>query len=132
MSYLQLAYLHLATVLPSFVIGTWMLANRKGTPRHKALGRVFMVLMFVTGTVTLFMSAEVGPRVLGHFGFIHLFSLLTLVSVPRAWLAIRRGDVRAHRNNIVGLYIGALLIAGGFALAPGRLLHQWLFGAPGA
>ena len=49
MTYLQLAYGHLATVLPAFFIGTFLLLNRKGTPRHKRLGRVYLVLMFTTG-----------------------------------------------------------------------------------
>ena len=36
------------------------------------------------------MPAEVGPQVLGHFGFIHLFSILVLVCVPLAVYNIRR------------------------------------------
>ena len=45
MSYEQLAYLHLATVVPAFAIGTWLLVRRKGSPSHRALGRVYLVLM---------------------------------------------------------------------------------------
>ena len=74
------------------------------------------------------MPAEVGPQVLGHFGFIHLFSVLVLVSVPLAVYNIRRGNVAGHRNNMVGVYIGGILIAGTFAFMPGRMLHGWLFG----
>lgn len=128
MTYLELAYLHLATIVPAFFIGTWMLFNRKGTPSHKALGKVYLVLMAITGVVTLFMPAAVGSRFLGHFGFIHLFSLLTLYSVPTAWFAARRGDVKAHKSSMIGLYVGGLLIAGSFAFGPGRLLNRWLFG----
>ena len=40
MSYHQLAYLHLATVLPAFALGTYLLLNRKGTPIHRRLGRI--------------------------------------------------------------------------------------------
>lgn len=128
MSYLGLAYAHLATVLPAFALGTFLLVRRKGTPLHKALGRCYLLLMLVTGLITLAMPAHVGPQVLGHFGFIHLFSLVTLYSVPAAWFAARRGDIRTHRGNMIGLYVGGLLIAGSFALMPGRLLHIWLFG----
>ena len=127
MDYLHLTYWHLATVLPAFGLGTLLLAGGKGTRRHRGLGRLYMLLMLATGVITLFMPARVGPQVLGHFGFIHLFSLLILYSVPAGWLAIRRGDVRAHRGNMIGLYVGGLLIAGAFAFAPGRLLHEWLF-----
>lgn len=128
MSYLGLAYAHLVTVLPAFTLGTFLLVRRKGTPLHKALGRCYLLLMLATGLITLAMPAHVGPQVLGHFGFIHLFSLVTLYSVPAAWLAARRGDIRTHRGNMIGLYVGGLLIAGSFALMPGRLLHTWLFG----
>lgn len=127
MSYHQLAYLHLATIVPAFFIGTAMLLMRKGTPLHKALGRIFMPLMLVTALITLLMPAQVGSRFLGHFGFIHLFSLLVLYSVPTAYLAARRGDIAKHRSSMIGLYAGGLLIAGSFTFMPGRMLNQWLF-----
>ncbi len=128
MTYLQLAWLHLATVVPAFLIGTWLLARRKGTPRHRQLGRIYLVLMIATGLITLFMPAQVGPRFADHFGFIHSFSVLTLVSAPAAWIAARHGKVRAHGISMVSLYVGGILIAGAFAFSPGRLLHGWLFG----
>ena len=129
MTYHQLAYAHLATVLPAFVLGTFLLARRKGTPLHKALGKIYLVLMITTGLITLCMPAQVGPRALDHFGFIHSFSLLTLVSAPAAWFAVRRGDIKSHRANMIGLYCGGILIAGAFAFAPGRMLHDWIAGA---
>lgn len=127
MSYIVLVYLHLATVVPAFFIGTYLLINRKGTIRHKQLGKAYMLLMLLTATITLIMSAELGPVILNHFGFIHLFSLLVLYSVPAAFFAARKNDIKAHRNYMVGVYVGGILIAGGFAFAPGRLLHSWLF-----
>ena len=126
MSYLQLAYLHLATVLPAFLLGTYLLMARKGTPIHRVLGKIYMLLMLATAITTLFMPVHIGPQFLGHFGFIHLFSMLTIYAVPKAYFAIRRGDVRTHRLNMLGLYLGGVLIAGSFALMPGRLLHNWL------
>lgn len=127
MTYHQLAYLHLATILPAFVIGTYLLLRRKGTSLHKALGRIYLSLMLATGAVTLFMPAQVGPSLFGHFGFIHIFSILVFYSVPAAYFAARRGDLNTHRGNMVGLYVGGILIAGSFALMPGRLLHDWIF-----
>lgn len=125
--YLTLAYIHLATVVPCFLIGAWLLLRRKGTTAHKRLGRAYVVLILFTAMVTLPMPAEVGPRLLDHFGYIHLFSVLVLVSVPAAIYSIRRGNVAAHRSNMVGVYVGGILIAGSFAFSPGRLLHGWLF-----
>jgi uncharacterized membrane protein len=126
-SYLPLAYAHLATVLPAFAIGTYMMFARKGDRFHRLLGKGYMLLMLTTAAISLFMPAFVGPRLLNHFGFIHLFSVLTLVSVPQAYFAARSHNIVAHKSAMIGLYVGGLIIAGGFALMPGRLLHSWLF-----
>ena len=125
-TYLPLAFAHLATVLPALLIGTYLMIRRKGTPLHRLLGKIYMVLMMVTAVITLFMPAVVGPTVLDHFGFIHIFSVLTLQGVPKAYFAAQRHDIKAHRNHMISLYAGGLLIAGAFAFAPGRLLHRWL------
>jgi uncharacterized membrane protein len=129
MSYLTLTYFHLATVVPAFLVGTYILLNQKGTPTHRALGKLFMILMVSTAFISLFMSDGGGTRILGHFGFNHLFVIPVAVFIPRAYFAARRGDIRTHKNSVIGVYVGALLIAGAVAiLTPGRLLHGWLFG----
>ena len=128
MTWLQLAYVHLATVFPCLLIGGWLLARPKGTPVHRALGRIYVVLMITTALVTLAMPAQVGPQLLGHLGYVHLFSVLVLVSIPLAVRGARRGSIRTHRGHMLGVYFGGILVAGGFTLMPGRLLHGWLFG----
>lgn len=87
-----------------------------------------MILMLATGLITLAMPAHVGPQFLNHFGLIHTFSLLDLVSLPTAYFAARRGDLYLHRAAMISLYVGGLLIAGALAFSPGRMLHKWLFG----
>lgn len=126
-SELPLVYAHLATVLPSFVIGTYMMFSRKGSPLHRALGKAYMLLMFATAIITLFLPAKLGPTMLGHFGFIHIFSLVVLALVPRAYVTAKTHQVRSHAGAMIGVYIGGILVAGSFALAPGRMLHTWLF-----
>jgi len=125
--YLYIVYLHLATVLPAFVIGTYLMFSRKGSPIHRLLGKIYMSLMFFTAIVSLFIPAFVGPTIFGHFGLIHLLSILTLFVVPSAYLAAKRHNVKRHRNAMIALYAGGLLLAGFFAFMPGRLMHTWLF-----
>ncbi|MGB1262461.1 MAG: DUF2306 domain-containing protein [Cognaticolwellia sp.] len=127
MTYIDLAYLHLITVIPAFLIATYLLIMRKGTAKHKSLGRVYMGLMLVTAIVSLFMPAQVGSRIFSHFGYIHLLSLLTLYAVPAAYFYIKRGNVKGHKRSMILLYCGGLIVAGSFALMPGRLLNTWLF-----
>lgn len=119
--------LHLATVAPAAVLGTYLMFWAKGTPTHRLLGKVYMVLMFITAAASLFITAAVGPQLLGHFGWIHLLSLLVLVSVPRAYFAAKNHDISDHKFAMAGVYFGGILIAGLFTLAPGRYFNQLLF-----
>ena len=129
---MTMAGLHLATVLPCAFIGAWLLATRKGTPVHKALGRLYVALILSTALLTLGMPSEVGPRIIGHLGIIHGLSIAVLVFIPLSVLAARSGRVRTHRYGMLGVYTGSILVAGLFAFTPGRLLHRWWFGqAPG-
>lgn len=128
MEYNTLMNLHLVTVVPSFIIGTLLLIIKKGTTIHKGFGRVYMVLMLFTACVTLFMPADVGPQFLNHFGWIHSFSFLTIYTVPTAYLAIKKGNVKVHKRKMILLYFGAIIIAGGFTFVPGRYLHSVFFG----
>ncbi|MEC7613588.1 MAG: DUF2306 domain-containing protein [Pseudomonadota bacterium] len=128
MKYQDLMYWHLSTVLPAALLGGLLLAFAKGTPVHRLLGKIYMMLMLLTAIITLFMSAEVGPTLLNHFGFIHLLSLLVLITVPRAYIAAKNHDVTSHKYSMLSMYIGAVLIAGSFTLMPGRYLHGVLVG----
>ncbi|MDB9753560.1 DUF2306 domain-containing protein [Oceanospirillaceae bacterium] len=126
--YETLSFMHLGTMAPAFLMATFMMVTKKGTEVHKLIGRIYMVLMLFTAMVTLLMSAQVGPRLFNHFGFIHLLSVLVLYCVPSAYWAIKNGNVKRHKWSMIGLYIGGLIVAGGFTLMPGRMLGNVLFG----
>lgn len=127
MAYEQLMYFHLITVVPCFIIGTILLLIKKGTIIHKSFGRVYMVLMLITAITTLYMPAKVGPTFLHHFGWIHSFSFLTLYTVPTAYIAIKKNNIKAHKRKMILLYFGAIIIAGAFTFTPGRYLHDVFF-----
>ncbi len=127
--YRLLMYSHLVTVIPCVFLGGYLLLFRKGTPMHRLLGKIYMVLMLITAFITLFLPAAVGPQFLGHFGWIHLFTLLTLWTVPTAYIAVRKGNIKAHKRKMIILYFGALVIAGGFTFVPGRYMHELFFGS---
>ena len=116
--------IHLVAALPALGIGAFMLARPKGTPLHKALGKVWIGLI-VTVSVTSFWIQEL--RGGGDYSVIHLLSIWTLFSVSMAFIAIRRGHVRRHRGWMIGTFIG-LVAAGLFTLAPGRIIPTFLFG----
>lgn len=128
MNYDTLMFTHLFTILPCVFIGGLLLIIKKGTKIHKQFGRVYMVLMLFTAIVTLFMPAKVGGALFNHFGWIHLFSFLTIYTVPTAYLAIKKGNVKVHKRKMILLYFGAIIIAGAFTFSPGRYLHEVFFG----
>ncbi len=127
-TYKILMFTHLVTVIPCLFIGAYLLLFQKGTSKHRIIGKVYLSLMFFTAIVSLFLPAHVGSQFMRHFGWIHLFSFLTLYTVPTAILAIKKGKIKTHKRKMILLYFGALIIAGGFTLAPGRYLHGVFFG----
>lgn len=46
--------IHASSAIAAFFIGAFVLWRRKGTGLHKALGRVWVVLMLVTATSSMF------------------------------------------------------------------------------
>ena len=118
--------IHAAAALAAMVLGGAVLVLRKGTPLHKALGRTYAALMFVVASSALFIN-EI--RLVGPFSPIHIFVLLTYISLAMAIWHIRSGRVAQHRAWMVSLYFGALVLTGAFTLLPGRRMHEVLFGA---
>lgn len=117
---------HLATVIPAIPLGAYVILSRKGGTRHKLLGKIWLSLMFVTAIATFFIR-NVND---GQLSWIHLFTLLTFVSVPMAIVTARQGKIEAHKKHVRNFFIGALVIAGLTAFAPGRTMWQWAFGHP--
>lgn len=119
--------LHLITVIPAFIIGTYQIFfSTKGAPLHRALGWTYLTLMSITAATTLFIHS-VNPH--GFLGLspIHLFVPLTAWGVYGAISGARTHNIKRHRGAMVGLYIGGLLIAGSLAFLPGRVMHQIFF-----
>lgn len=111
--------IHLAAALPSLAIGIAVVARRKGTNVHRMLGRAWAVLMGITALSSFWIQSS------GHFSYIHAISVVVLIVLVRAVYAIHQGNVRAHRASMMGAFTG-LVIAGGLAMAPGRLLGHLL------
>jgi uncharacterized membrane protein len=119
--------IHLATVVPAFAIGTWQIfLSRKGAVGHRTLGYVYLGLITVTAIDALFIHALMPNAPLG-LSPIHLLVPLTLFGVVSALLAARKHDIRRHRNAMIGVYIGGMLVAGSLTLLPGRILHSVVF-----
>lgn len=116
--------LHVAGAATAFLIGCILLAGVKGTGLHKTLGWAWVAAMGLTAASSLFIRT-INP---GHFSFIHLLSGWTLIALPMAIVAIKRGKVAAHRKAMTGMFVGGLLVAGLFTFLPGRLMWRIFIG----
>ncbi len=117
--------LHALAALAAVGLGAVQLAAPKGTLPHRVLGYGWAGLMMVIAASGFWIHEL---RLLGPWSPIHLLSILVLVSVPLAILRARRHRHRAHRNAMLALYVLALLVAGGFTLLPGRVMHEVVMG----
>ncbi|EFO30728.1 transmembrane protein [Roseibium sp. TrichSKD4] len=117
--------LHALAAIAAFVLGGIQLLLAKGTRAHRMLGWVWIGLMLITAISAAFIY---GFRMIGPFSPIHLLIPLTLYTLWQSIRAIGQGNIKAHRSNMIGLYIYALVLAGIFTFWPGRTMYQVVFG----
>jgi uncharacterized membrane protein len=114
--------IHVITVVMALFLGGPILIMKKGTNLHKALGRIWAMLMMTTAISSFWLKG-----ITGGIGPIHIFSVVTLVSIPLAIYHIRNGNIIGHQRAMTGPYIG-LFIAGLFSFLPGRMMGNLVFG----
>jgi uncharacterized membrane protein len=117
--------IHAFAAMAAFVLGVVQLAAPKGTLPHRTIGWAWVVLMTLV-SVTAFFIHDL--RVWGIWSPIHLLAIFTLVMLPFAVLHARRHNVTSHRRAMIGIFTGALVIAGIFTFVPGRIMYRVLFG----
>ncbi len=117
---------HAMTAMAAFGLGAAQLLCRKGTTSHRMLGWLWIVLMvfIAAGSFGIHTIRQFGP-----FSWIHGLSLFALVMLVVGVAHARAGRIEAHRWTMIGLFVGALVIAGAFTLAPGRVMHHVVFGS---
>jgi uncharacterized membrane protein len=118
--------IHAFAAMTAFVLGVVQLAAPKGTLPHRTLGWIWVALMLIVSVSAFFIHQL---RLWGEWSPIHLLAIFTLVMLPVAVLAAHRHDVARHRRAMLGLFLGALVIAGLFTLLPGRIMHAVVFGS---
>jgi uncharacterized membrane protein len=117
--------LHAFAAMAAFVLGIIQLTAPKGTLPHRTIGWIWVVLLAIIA-ISSFWIHEI--RLVGPFSPIHLLAIFTLVMLPMAVLAARRHKVDRHRKAMIGIFFGALVVAGLFTFVPGRIMHAALFG----
>ena len=126
--------IHLFSALAALSLGPVAIWARRGAtvwPRlHRAFGYAWVTVMVVAAVSAMFLRDFRLPNIWGYTP-IHLFVPLTAMGLFKSFRALAQGDIARHRKEMQGLYYGACLGAGAFALLPSRFLgqlvwHQWL------
>ncbi len=121
-----LVFFHLVTALAALLLGSFILARRKGTGSHRALGWLWVALMGSTALATAFIRDYQLPNV-GGVTPIHIFTVMVAVGLPRAIWFAKRGNIAGHRQQMKSMFIGGCVLAGVFTLLPGRFLGNLLW-----
>jgi uncharacterized membrane protein len=128
---MQLVYVHAVLALLAVPLGIYIFINKKGTKQHRILGRAWATILVIVSLTAIFIQT-IKP---GQYSIIHLLIPWTLGSLSYSIWNIRRFKKTkierykyAHMYSMIGLYVGALLVAGLFTLSPGRFFHQIIFG----
>ncbi len=117
--------LHAFAAMAAFVLGVVQFAAPKGTLPHRTIGWIWVLLMLAVAGSSFWIHQI---RLWGPWSPIHLLSIFTLAMVPLGVWYAHRHEVASHRRIMIGVFSGALVIAGLFALLPGRIMHAVVFG----
>ena len=124
--------LHAFSAMAAFFLGLFQFAAPKGALPHKALGVVWLALMVVVAGSSVFIRPALFPGLAfpQWFGWIHVFTVVTVFGIVGGVRHLARGGptLKRHSRPFTGIFIGGLVIAGGFAFLPGRIMHHVVFG----
>ena len=104
-----LGIFHTACSLIALGTGLVVVLNPKGTQRHRVIG-----YMYVAAMLALNISALMIYRVFGRFGPLHIFAIISLLSVIAGLVpAIRKqaGWLNRHYTSMSWSYLGLLAAA---------------------
>ena len=116
---------HVVAALCAFLLGLLQFTLPKGSHRHRVLGWIWVVLMAAVALSSFGITEFAGP---GRFSWLHGLSAYALFGLVGAVIQARRGKMSAHRNSMIGLFLGALIITGVIALSPGSPMGRVVFG----
>ena len=118
--------IHLFLAIGALVLGPLALRARKGSRLHRATGYAWVTLMLGAALSSVFIRDFRLPNVAGYTP-IHILTVVTIVGIAGALVAIARRNVQAHRKAMLQVYLGGCIGAGTFALMPGRYLGGLLW-----
>lgn len=126
----MIIFFHAVSASVAVALGIFIFLNKKGTSKHILSGRIWVFLLAIVSISAIYIQ-QINPD---QYSPIHLLIPFTLVSLIYSIWNIRQFKknqikyIRNHKYSMIGVYVGALVIAGLFTLMPGRIIHGLLFG----
>lgn len=121
-SWTPVIVIHASLAAVAVVLGAVLLWSRKGNRAHRIGGWLWVIAMAVVAGISFAIKRPEG------FSWIHGLSVYTLITLATGVWWARSHKVKAHRFNMIALYVGALIITGLFTLMPGRLIGSAVWG----
>ena len=124
---------HAFAATGAFVLGAYQFLAPKGTVPHRIVGPIWVALMaaVILSAVFIVRPREPGEPFTTHFSFIHyIFIPVTTFGLVGGLMRIARGgpDMKRHGGSFFTIFLGGILIAGGFTFLPGRIMHDVVTG----
>ena len=116
---------HAYAAIAAFALGIVQFLAPKGTFSHRTIGYLWAGLMMWIAASSFWIHTV---QQFGRWSWIHILSIIVLIYVPLGVWRAHTHKVKAHSTTMVSLFVFALLVAGGFAFLPGRVMHEVVFG----
>jgi uncharacterized membrane protein len=112
---------HATSASLALLLGAYNLIRRpRGDRRHRVLGRIWLVAMYVT-VLSSFAIQALNP---GHFTWIHGLSVFTFVTLSIGLWAARTHRTQLHGQFMAGSYFGLVGAFIGAVVVPQRRIPQ--------
>lgn len=111
---------HALTASLSLLLGAFQLLRpKKGDRFHRMVGRTWVVCMYVVCLSSFFIQG-----VTDGFSWLHGLSLFTILTVSLGLYSAIKGNIAAHKANMIGSYFGAVGAFIGVIVVPTRRIPQ--------
>ncbi len=115
-----LIILHAITASLSLLLGAFQLLRpKKGDRFHRMVGRTWVVSMYTVCVSSFFIQG-----VSEGFSWLHGLSLFTILTVSLGLFAAIKGNIAAHKANMIGSYFGSVGALVGVIAVPTRRIPQ--------
>lgn len=112
--------IHAVTASLSLLLGAFQLLRpKKGDRFHRMVGRTWVVCMYTVCVSSFFIQG-----VADGFSWLHGLSLFTTLTVSLGLYSAIKGNIAAHKANMIGSYFGSVGAFVGVIAVPTRRIPQ--------